>query len=215
LHQRVAQIATLSRGQTRLVVFLSCCLIAACGSNGVLPSDLPEGACRTTADCGGRRCIMPWDCPAPAQNPNKCGDHSCWEDYYCFEYASICGNFQMGSECLPVCTTDSDCSTDLAYEISGETSLVPGPGFVCLDGACEPLECNNGYTCPAHLTCLAGSRRDIHGCGFKSCANESACPEEEYCVEGYCLAQPGVCGSDPNWRNPTADSSAQLDEPDA
>ena len=157
--------------------------------DGALSSDLPEGSCRTSADCtgDGMVCLMPWDCSAPGLPPMECGGAgSCGEGETCHDYPAGCAGLWLESQCGPACAEGTDC----------------GAGFVCREAACRAHRCDDGFTCLANQDCdaayaFAERPHDYHGCTFKLCADDSACPQAHYCVEGYCLPGAGTCGPYP------------------
>lgn len=151
-----------------------------------------EGAsCRSHDDCGSDLfCYGP-------NRPNVCGippREQCWKDADCpmgtlchtvFDHCSPDG---IGSECKPPCTVDS-C----------------GPDFRCnASGACEPIPCDEGFTCPDRQTCDAMLAHDatlpVHartsGCVNITCNADGACPTGKFCVEGYCQDELGTCGEE-------------------
>ena len=132
--------------------------------------DLPEGACRDSADCTGRfeSCFAPGkqncgDCQGP---DNPCFDNDGCED------GLVCLPFEAPCACEPGgCGPDADCNV--------------------LSGACEPFNCSDdNILCPPHFDCVPGSGGD--DCVRHPCSEDADCGGTP-CVEGGCHEQFGVC----------------------
>jgi hypothetical protein len=76
------------------------------------------------------------------------------------------------------------------------------PGFRCnATGACEPIPCDQGTTCPSYQQCDAAVAHDTSGpvythtdgCVNVSCSSDAGCSSEEACVNGFCQTAVGTC----------------------
>jgi hypothetical protein len=63
------------------------------------------------------------------------------------------------------------------------------------DGHCEPVPCDDGYTCPNWRSCVVpegGDLVDRHGCVTAECTEDGQC-NGDICVNGHCAPELGVC----------------------
>ncbi len=141
--------------------------------------------CRANSDCtGDLYCRGPDDPPVCGIGPQQ----QCSSDAQCFGTVchatyDTCSQDGIGSRCGPSCV-DSPCETD----------------FRCnAHGACEPVPCGEGYTCPAYQLCTLASpygsvpTYDLsHGCLSVACDDDRLCPEGA-CTNGFCQSGPGSC----------------------
>lgn len=142
------------------------------GTTGVLP----DGQCRTQADCedfeqcepagavqcggatgctlDGSECSDDAACGGTPESPQICVPDPC------------CGL----SLCQPGCRVDGDCG--LAQRC--------GP-----DARCAPASCDPQTPCPADFSCVEAR------CEPSACSGDGEC--DGYCVYGRCSAAPGNC----------------------
>jgi hypothetical protein len=183
-------VAQTSRMYALFFVFSLGAGIAACSGGGVLGGGDGD-ACRTDDDCSGDLY-----CRGPNQ-PNVCGvpprelcvtDMDCPMGTLCHSIWDGCSTDAIGSECKPPCTADN-C----------------GPDFRCnANGACEPIPCDEGFSCPERQTCNAMIAHDMtlpmharsSGCVNIMCSDDQACPAGKVCVTGYCQDGQGSCRED-------------------
>jgi len=121
-----------------VVILLGAAMIS-CEGGGVLGGGDGD-SCRTDDDCSGDLY-----CAGPNQ-PNACGipprelcasDADCAMGMVCHAVYDPCSADNIGSECNAPCTANS-C----------------GPDFRCnAGGACEPIPCDEGFTCPDRQKC--------------------------------------------------------------
>lgn len=155
-------------------------LLAGCGitSSG--------GACRLKSDClPGLECAGPNEprgCGIPARQ--DCAANSgCDPSERCHAIADSCSSTGIGSTCRAPCTAGC------------------GPGFRCnAQGSCEPVPCDEGYTCPAHQRCDSAAAHATgavytvtQGCVNRQCTADSDCPATLSCVNSFCQVSQGVC----------------------
>jgi len=164
-------------------------MVSSCEGGGVLGGGNGD-ECRSEADCDSDLyCFGP-------NRPNVCGippredcsaDTDCPMGAVCHAIYDACSSDGIGSECKPLCTVDN-C----------------GPDFRCnAMGACEPLPCDEGFTCPDRQTCdpaVAHASVAMHarstGCVNIVCTTDSACPSGKFCVTGTCQDGLGTCGEE-------------------
>lgn len=179
-----------SKALAAIVVLLLGVGIAACeggGGGGVFGGGVGD-SCRVNDDC--RDDLY---CRGPNQ-PNVCGipprelcasDADCPMGAVCHAVLDSCSPDGIGSECLAPCTANS-CGAD----------------FRCnAEGACEPIPCDEGFTCPDRQKCDSMVAHDptlpTHarstGCVNITCSADSECPTGKFCVEGYCQDGRGTC----------------------
>lgn len=158
--------------------------LAACSG-----SITPGGGCRDSAGClKGFYCAGPNDRPVCGVPPREScdGDTQC-PGGRCHSISDSCSPDGVGSECRPPCTVAS-C----------------GAGFRCNPGgACEPVPCDEGFTCPTYLRCdpaVAHRPEPAHalstGCVEIPCASDAACPAGTACVNARCQDGSGSCKED-------------------
>ncbi len=164
----------------RLLVLLS--IFAACGggTNG--------DTCHAQGDCAtGYGCVGPDEGPVCGIAPHReCdNDQSCTSGEHCHAIYDSCSPGGVGSMCGPACTATS-C----------------GAGFQCnASGACEPIPCDQGSTCPSFQKCDPTVAHDMSGpvwshtdgCVNVACGNDSGCHEGEACVNSFCQTSIGTC----------------------
>jgi len=112
--------------------------------------------CKTDNDCSDNYiCVS-----------NQCEFAGCKSDLDCIDEGYVCLDGYCVYEEIDYCTSDEFC----------------GPGFVCVQGVCEPkTECN----CPNGTICIDGL-----------CVEDPHCNVDEDCDYGY-LCIDGVCVEDP------------------
>jgi len=189
------------RTRTYLLWLTLAAATTACGTGQ--PPLLPDGGCRTPADCpdplayscsnGVCRslsgdCMEDADCPDPAAP--RCSNGACVacaSDVDCVDPASPrCSD----GSCV-ACLTGDDCR----------------PGGLCQAGICLPTGCANDDQCldPLSPFCLAGDcvqcRTDVHcpdpaanvcragTCQSDLCVTDGDCPDPQqpYCLAGGCV----------------------------
>lgn len=144
---------------------------------------LPPACCRADGDCKGAFCATPDD-------PPGCGicrqvKSSCAVDLDCRATALGGGGVPIcepvacacspASECVPGCTSDTECAT-------GETCEVA-------EGRCRPQACGASAACPPDFDCGAS------GCARRTCVDDAEC--DGFCVEGACRPALGECSLPP------------------
>lgn len=147
-------------------------------------------SCITNDDCkSGYYCRGPNQANACGIPPREqcASDTDCPMGTVCHAIVDSCSEDGVGSECLPACMGNS-C----------------GPGFRCnAGGACEPVPCDEGFTCPTHQKCdsavahAAGPMASrTNGCVNITCSDDNACPSGKVCVTGFCQDAEGSCRED-------------------
>lgn len=165
-------------------------LLGVLGLWGVGGCSGPGGSCRSLKDCrSGLYCDGPNEptvCGIPPRE--QCADSSgCGGGEVCHAISDSCSRDGIGSLCGPPCTAGS-C----------------GPGLRCGTGAaCEPVPCDEGFTCPGHQRCdpaVAHAMGPVHartsGCVDITCAADTTCPTGKVCVNAICQDSPGTCRED-------------------
>jgi len=157
-------------------------LLALVGALGIADCGL---ACHSSSGCaGGLVCSGPNDGPVCGIGPKQqCSSSAdCPQGEVCNAVFDPCSASGIGSECNVPCGACGD-------------------GFRCnASSACEPVPCDEGFTCPSHQTCdktaahaagpvFAGN----HGCLNISCTGDSGCPSGKACVNGFCQDHTGSC----------------------
>lgn len=112
----------------------------------------------------------------------QCAQNSdCPAGEVCHAISDACSASGVGSQCGPPCGT---CNT----------------GFQCSAGACQPIPCDQGYTCPSRQRCdpsLAHAQIPVYdetqGCTNISCTADGDCPAGKSCVNSFCQDGPGTC----------------------
>lgn len=142
--------------------------------------DLPDGACRSDADCAAQdeQCFAPGeancgDCQGPSE---PCVlDRDCADGTVCAPFVASCPCDPTARGCVPKC--DGDC----------------GPAATCDpdSGQCVPLTCSqDDLACPPHFHCAPGSGAD--DCERDTCAADDEC-DGGFCVESRCHDGLGHC----------------------
>jgi hypothetical protein len=143
---------------------------------------LPDGACRSNADCDprmGESCYAPDELNCGAcQIPDKpCveGD-GCAGDEACVPFDAPCACNPGETHCIPQCSKDS----------CGDTAVCNAE-----TGICEPLTCaKDGIVCPPLFDCVPDAEGD--GCVRRTCTVDDDC-DGAPCVEGECHDTFGAC----------------------
>lgn len=162
--------------------------VVSCDGGGILGGGNGD-SCRSNDDCGSDLyCFGPNRsnvCGIPPQE--QCAtDTDCFMGTVCHAIWDACSSDAIGSQCNPPCTADN-C----------------GMGFRCnAGGACEPIPCDEGFTCPDRQKCDSAPAHDMtlpvhartNGCVNIDCTADSGCPTGKFCVEGYCQDGLGTCG---------------------
>jgi hypothetical protein len=86
----------------------------------------------------------------------------------------VCPQGGGRGECVPACQSASDC----------------GPNQLCTAGHCGAKPCATEADCPSVNGVLFGC--NTGKCGLKSCGSDADC-SGQYCVNGTCSKEPGVC----------------------
>jgi hypothetical protein len=139
------------------------------------------GMCRSVQDCSGaENCLLPGQsagCGACDPSPATCAsDTDCAPGDLCQPIACSCdGN---GTECVPGCTTDSQCGAD---QMCGS------------NGRCEARMCNTDSDCPAQFRCAG----DPGGCLRLTCSADVDCTPGGFCVNLTCQDALGSCAAPP------------------
>lgn len=164
--------------------------------------DTSEDGDADAADGDGAECRSNDECTDPADEcigpdaPDVCGvppveecdsDMDCPMDTVCHALEDPCSLDGVGSECRAPCTSNQDCTADTECNMD--------------DGTCDPIGCDNGFTCQEHEICDVESidseapiHDQDHGCEIVSCDSDMDCPMDQFCVNGYCQTAVGVCG---------------------
>lgn len=161
---------------------------ASCEGGGVLGGGNGD-SCRSNDDCGSDLyCFGP-------NRSNVCGipprelcasNADCPMGTVCQIIFDSCSQDGFGSECLPPCTVNS-CAM----------------GSRCnAGGACEPIPCDEGFTCPDRQECDSALAHDMtlpvharsNGCVNIDCTADIGCPTGKFCVNSYCQDGLGACG---------------------
>lgn len=115
-------------------------------------------------------------------------DTDCPMGTVCHAIVDSCSSDGLGSLCAPPCPMTS-C----------ESGLRCGP-----NGACEPIPCNDGFTCPARQQCdpsLAYPPLPVasraSGCIDIPCVSDNDCPAGKPCVNQTCQDGLGQCREPP------------------
>jgi hypothetical protein len=169
------------------LLIASSALVFACGETVASPpldagrdaktrardSGLPDGGCRSSADCTGPD--QTYSCYGAYPPGCLCNDGpSCTSDSEC-DAGTVCDNspasqpchLDGGPICQSPCTADDDC-------------------FIwqsCTTGHCKALPRDR---CPSYLSCSSGAR------AAKSCTSDGDCPGGD-CVNGSCQGTLGTC----------------------
>lgn len=172
------------------VVALTGIGVVSCDGGGILGGGSGD-SCRSNDDCGSDLyCFGP-------NRPNVCGipprefcasNADCPMGDVCQAIFDSCSQDGLGSECNVPCNANS-C----------------GMGFRCnAGGACEPIPCDEGFTCPDRQKCDSALAHDMtlpvhartNGCVNIDCMADSGCPTGKFCVDGYCQDGLGTCGEE-------------------
>jgi hypothetical protein len=161
----------------KLVVWLFCGSLAACGGGPEIKVDLnvrnlcqravsgeSETRCVGNDQCSGGFC---WFLPAPT-----CGsDNDCPGD----------DNKCTGGHCEQDCTSDATCPS----------------GSLCIGNLCQ----KRGYCrkCQTDGNCASGEKCD-HGQCHKACLADGDCPSNTFCTAGFCR-RPHTSGTEINFCN--------------
>ncbi|MFN3201333.1 MAG: hypothetical protein ACE366_23230 [Bradymonadia bacterium] len=119
----------------------------------------------------------------------------CTEDSEC-EEGAVCGDDGFCTE--PECRMDGDCGNQLQlcrFGLCLDRCLGPGTCFrggICIDGACEPPQCEEDKDCDVGEVC-----RDQQCIPAQPCEDNDQCPEDTQCLDGNCEPLP-PCGGDRN-----------------
>ena len=134
--------------------------------------------CRQTTECNAmlsEQCVPPDPdaapvCGIPMEDECEPVGRPC-DQGTCFVGGGACG----GNVCAAACSLCDD----------GDTCL--------MDGTCEPMACDAGYTCLPHTVCDVGNARaNDHGCVRATCADDGEC-SGGFCVAGACYESLGTC----------------------
>jgi hypothetical protein len=136
---------------------------------------LPDGACRSNADCPQSGNFAFTTCAGPAgaggcvceELPSCTDDSQCDAGAFCTSDAGVPACHGPGSFCFPECHSARDCQYWQA----------------CTGGRCVAMPCDQ---CPSYLSCGSGA------CAPKSCAGDGDCPGG-YCVDSTCSGTLGTC----------------------
>lgn len=163
-------------------------LVGGLGFDGC-SDELDDGQCRSTADCSGdQECATP-NAPQVCGIPprEECATNDDCPGTACHAIADTCSPDGVGSECRATCLTDTEC----------------GGNFRCntTDSTCEPLPCDEGYTCPDYQVCDTSIFTDAtpvharhHGCVDITCAADADCIDAApFCVNSVCRVGLGAC----------------------
>lgn len=147
-------------------------------------------SCRTSDECNSG-----FYCRGP-NAPHVCGipphelcasDADCAMGTFCHAVFDACSQDSLGSECKPACTADN-CEMGLRCNAGG---------------ACEPIPCDEGFTCPDEQQCdsaVAHAGGPVHtrtsGCVNITCTDDEGCPASKVCVTGTCQDGEGSCMED-------------------
>ena len=168
---------------------------------------LVKGACRSERDCtspDGEACLAPIMvsalgglCGVPCQV-----DDACNSNLECPNETPVCLPF-LGNCCHAGDPVSQRC------EATCVDSSLCGAGRRCSDSqwGCEPIPCDDGFTCPVHTTCrpeiMATQPRCAtyqcrageleHGCARDTCIGDSDCQPAGRCVNGACFEAFGTC----------------------
>lgn len=166
-------------------------LVSSCADAFKSVSGEVGDACHQSDECqAGLSCIGAnfWlGCGIPPRE--LCAqDSDCPMGTVCHAIKDSCSHDGWGSECAPPCPMNS-CP----------------PGLRCgPNGACEPIPCNDGYTCPARQQCdptLAYPPLPVasraNGCIDIPCVNDTDCPAGKPCVNQICQDGLGHCAEPP------------------
>ena len=168
---------TRAAGSVALTVLVTVSVGLGCSAAG--------DSCRSRRECGsGEDCATPSDVPVCgigcAAERGCATAADCGAGMACTEYVgACCAPWQdLSSRCTPACTVTS-C----------------GEGERCgASGACEPIPCSDGYSCPRQWRCVAaGSGVERHGCQRIACTSDGDCDSPGYCVEAQCRDALGHC----------------------
>lgn len=143
---------------------------------------LPDGECRSDADCDATRFEQCFNADEPNCGACQIDEMQCLTDRDCGEGVCdqvpiACGcTGPINHVCVAKCTGPADC----------------GEGEVCdLDtGHCAPVSCTEGGTCPPLFECVPDSGGD--DCVRRSCDADAQC-DGGACVEGKCFEGYGLC----------------------
>jgi hypothetical protein len=128
--------------------------------------------CRSTADCDrAQNCLEPgksYDGCAVCIDPDRMCETAadCGDGFICLKYVEPCVCDALASRCQRACS-NSDCEA----------------GMRCNDTTklCEPITCDDGYTCPSGDMCGGSGSPDEHGCVPILCEDGFECPENTHC----------------------------------
>jgi len=151
--------------------------------DGGSPGDLPEGKCRSDADCSAERFES---CHGPG-DPTVCGicrepeepcteDNECEGDTVCEHARGTCPTCSGEMECVPRCGGSAGC---LEGEACNEA------------GHCVDAPCSNDSDCPDLFLC--NSSATAPSCKRRGCQDDAGCPADGRCVRDLCWDTFGTC----------------------
>lgn len=165
--------------------------IPACSDDPKTLTGEPGDACRQGAECQPDLVCLGVNYSVGCGIPPRelCAlDTDCPMGNVCHAILDSCSSDGLGSLCAPPCPMTT-C----------ESGLRCGP-----NGACEPIPCNDGFTCPARQQCdpsLAYPPLPVasraSGCIDIPCVGDNDCPTGKPCVNQTCQDGLGQCQEPP------------------